>query len=119
MAAGVGVMLGLTYLVGGVALGRDVGYGMLGPLVAAIGTWVVIERTAATNLSRLNQRLMQGFAVKAVFFAAYVTLGLRVVHATPIPFVVGFTTCFIVLHATEAWLLQRLTARHLASVSRT
>ena len=119
MTVGVAVIVGLVYLLGGPTLGRDVGYGMLGPLVAALGTWIVIERTAASDVSRLNQRLMQGFAVKAVFFAAYVTLGLRVAHAAPIPFIAGFTTCFIALHATEAWLLQRLTARHMSSTSRT
>jgi len=78
MTAGVAAIVGLIDVVGGPTLGRDVGYGMLGPLVAALGTWIVIERTAATDLSRLNQRLILGFAVKAVFFAAYVTLGLRV-----------------------------------------
>jgi len=119
MTVGVAVIVGLIYVVGGPTLGRDVGYGMLGPLVAALGTWIVIERTAASDVSRLNQRLIQGFAVKAVFFAVYVTLGLRVAHAAPIPFIVGFTTCFIALHATEAWLLQRLTARHMSSTSRT
>jgi len=119
MSVGVAVIVGVVYVVGGPMLGRDVGYGMLGPLVAALGTWIVIERTAATNVSRLSHRLMQGFAVKAVFFAAYVTLGLRVAHAAPIPFIVAFTTCFIALHATEAWLLHRLTVRHIGSARRT
>ena len=119
MTVGVAVIVGLVALVGSPTLGRDVGYGMLGPLVAALGTWIVIEQTAVTKPLRLNQHLMQGFAVKAVFFAVYVTVGLRVLRANPMPFVLGFTTCFIVLHALEAWLLQRLTTRQMASASRT
>ena len=80
-------------------------------------TRLVVEHTAATNRALLHQRLLQGFAVKAVFFAVYVVVMLRGLHLQPLPFVVSFTSAFIVLHVTEAILLQRLTVRHTPSIA--
>jgi len=95
----------------------DIGFGMLGPLVAAVGTWIVVTHAAATDRALINQRLLQGFAVKALFFAAYVAAMIRVVHVRPVPFVVSFTGYFLVLHVIEALMLQRLT-QHPVSTTR-
>jgi hypothetical protein len=42
---------------------------------------------------------------------------LRGLHLQPLPFVVSFTSAFLVLHLTEAILLQRLTVRHTPSIA--
>jgi hypothetical protein len=49
-----------------------------------------------------------GFAIKLVFFGAYLTVGLRVLSLRPVPFVVSFTGYFIVLYLIEALYLKRL-----------
>jgi hypothetical protein len=46
-----------------------------------------------------------------VFFGAYVTVMLKVLLLSPLPFVVSFTTYFIALHVFEAVCLQRLFGR--------
>jgi hypothetical protein len=52
--------------------------------------------------------MVEGLAVKAVFFGAYVAGMLRVIGLRPVPFVVSFTSYFIALHVTEAMFLRRL-----------
>jgi hypothetical protein len=115
-AAAIGAWLAIG-LVAGVELFDEIGLGIAGPLAAAIATRLVVEHTAATDQARLHQRLLQGFALKAVFFAVYVVVMLRGLHLQPLPFVVSFTSTFLVLHVIEAIHLQRLTARHAPSTA--
>ena len=86
----------------------EVLYGMLAPLVVAVVSWVVVERTYRANPERLMRVMVEGLALKAVFFGAYVVGMLRVVGLRPVPFVVSFTSYFIALHVTEAVFLRRL-----------
>ena len=86
----------------------EVLYGMLAPLVVAVVSWIVIERTYRSNPERLMHVMVGGLAVKAVFFGAYVAGMLRLVGLRPVPFVVSFTSYFIALHVTEAMFLRRL-----------
>mgnify|MGYP001098915398 CR=1 FL=1 len=86
----------------------EVLYGMLAPLVVAVVSWIVIERTYRSDPERLTRVMVEGLAVKAVFFGAYVAGMLRVIGLRPVPFVVSFTSYFIALHVTEAVFLRRL-----------
>jgi hypothetical protein len=86
----------------------EVLYGMLAPLVVAVVSWIVIERTYRSDPERLTRVMVEGLAVKAVFFGAYVAGMLRVFGVRPVPFVVSFTSYFIALHVTEAVFLRRL-----------
>jgi hypothetical protein len=101
---------GVASLLAGGDLAADLALGMFGPLVAAAATWLLIAGTPASDGARLQKRLLQGFGLKIVAFAAYVAVMLRVVHVQTGPFVAAFTTTFLVLHLTEAVLLQRRTA---------
>lgn len=83
-------------------------WGMAGPLLSTVGTWIVVARTHATSRDRLTGVMVMGFALKAVFFGAYVVVMLRVLAMRPIPFVVSFTGFFIALYAMEALFLRRL-----------
>jgi predicted neutral ceramidase superfamily lipid hydrolase len=90
----------------GVAL--DIFLGMLGPLVAVCGTWilaVVVHRRTPESVLPL---MVMGFTAKLVFFGAYVAVMLRVVKLQPVPFAVSFTSYFIALYLIEALCLQRL-----------
>jgi hypothetical protein len=86
----------------------EVLYGMLAPLVVAVVSWIVIERTYRSDPARLTRVMVEGLAVKALFFGAYVAGMLRVIGLRPVPFVVSFTSYFIALHVTEAMFLRRL-----------
>lgn len=86
----------------------EVFYGMLAPLVVAAVSWIVTERTYRAKPERLTGVMVQGLAIKAVCFGAYVVGMLRVVGLRPVPFVVSFTSYFIALHVTEALFMQRL-----------
>ena len=88
----------------------DVLLGMLGPLVVASATWVLVERTYRQDPERLTSLMIQAFAGKLVFFGAYVAVMLEVLSLRPVPFVVSFTTYFVALHLTEALWLRRLFA---------
>lgn len=90
--------------------GREWFFGMLAPLVAAVVSWVVVARTVGQRPERVTSVMMVAFAVKLVFFGAYVVVMLRGLALRPVPFVVAFTAYFIGLHVAEAWWLRRLFA---------
>jgi hypothetical protein len=90
---------------------RDVGLGMAGPLAAAVGTWLMIERTVRVDPMKLTNRLLVGLLVKVVFFGAYVALAIRGLSAAFRPFAVSFAAYFIALQVVEAILLRRAMTR--------
>jgi hypothetical protein len=102
---------GLIAMIPGGPGARDVGLGMAGPLVAAVGTWVMIARTIKVDPMRLTNRLLVGLMVKVVFFAAYAVLAIRGLSAAVRPFALSFAGYFIALHMVEAILLRRATTR--------
>ena len=105
----------LTWLVvaalPGVERDREVLFGMLGPLAAAVGTWVLVARTYPSRPEHLTSLMMVAFGVKLVFFGAYVAVMLKVLALEPVPVVVSFTIYFIALHVFEAVCLHRLFGR--------
>lgn len=85
-------------------------WGMLGPLVSAVVTWVVASRTFAADPARLTGVMIVGFGVKLLVFGIYVAVALRPLGLRPVPFMVSFTAFFIALHVLEARFLRRLFA---------
>jgi hypothetical protein len=88
----------------------DVLFGMIGPVLAGAGTWILVERTWARDPARLTSVMVGAFAVKLVFFGAYVLVMLRVAGVRPMPFVVSFTAYFVAVYLVEAVALSRLSA---------
>ena|SRR5687768_9690538 len=82
-------------------------FGMLGPLASACATWVAVQWALGPGPARVTAVLIGGFALKMVFFGAYVTVMLRMLALRPVPFVVSFTGYFIALYAMEALFLRR------------
>jgi hypothetical protein len=91
--------------------GIAVAFGMFGPLAATSISWMLAERTFRKQPEALTQVMIGSFVAKMVFFGVYVTVMLRVLMLTPVPFVVSFTSYFIVLYLIEAFLLKRLFGR--------
>lgn len=105
-------------LLAGTATSVDVLFGMVGPLVMASATWVLVERTYRQHPERLTSVMIQAFGGKLVFFGAYVAVMLEVLSLRAVPFVVSFTTYFVALHLTEALWLRRLFAGGSPAASR-
>jgi F0F1-type ATP synthase assembly protein I len=85
--------------------------GMIGPLLAATATLLLLQRTSARAPDRVTSTMMHAFAAKIVFFLAYVVLALRVLELDAMPFVVSFTVYFVALHgAVAVWLQRRFIA---------
>ena len=86
----------------------DVLLGMLGPLLMASGSWVLIERTYRERPQALMNVMVAAFAFKLVFFGAYVAVLIRVVALRPVPFIGSFTGYLAGLYFMEALYLRRL-----------
>jgi hypothetical protein len=95
----------------GVQAGAAVVAGMVGPLLAASGSWVLAERTFKRDPEALTSLMVAAFAGKMLFFGAYVAIALGVLALRPVPFVASFTSYFIALYMTEALCLRRLYMR--------
>ncbi len=99
-AASVAILVG--------APAAEVLWGMAGPLGAASVTWVLVQRTSRISPERVTSVMMQAFAGKMLFFAAFVVTMLQGLALAATPFVVSFTSFFIGVYAMEALFLQRL-----------
>lgn len=84
--------------------------GMAGPLVVAIGSFIMMDRTYRRNPESLSRLLVSGFVCKMVAFGAYVVLATTLLALDAIAFIASFTVYFVVLHIAEAVHLQRLFA---------
>jgi len=109
VAAGVGSCLAAALLVD--ARTRvEVLFGMVGPLAVAVGSWVLAARTYARNPQALTSVLIAAFAVKVVFFGAYMVVMLKLLLLRPVPFVASFVSYFGGLYLMEALYLRRMLA---------
>jgi hypothetical protein len=87
--------------------------GMLGPLAAALATWIVVERTHAREPARVSGTMVVLFGLKMVLYPAYVVAVVLLLDAGSTAFVVSFTCQIVLLYALEARYLRRLFARAL------
>ena len=88
----------------------EIFFGMLGPLLAASATWFAVARVHGRDPSKVASVLMAAFAVKMLFFGAYVVLAMRLGQLELTPFAVAFTVYFVSLYVVQAMLVQGLAA---------
>jgi uncharacterized membrane protein YdfJ with MMPL/SSD domain len=88
--------------------GIEVLFGMLGPLAATTGTWVLVERIYRQRAEALTAVMATAFMAKIVFFGGYIAVMILGLRFRPVPFVVSFTSYFIALYLMEALFLRRL-----------
>jgi hypothetical protein len=79
-------------------------------LVAVVGSWFAIERSARRDPLSVSRRMLAAFAAKAVFFGAYVVVALLWLRLDAEPFILTFTCYFVALYLIEALLFRRLFA---------
>ena len=76
--------------------------GMAAPLVVGLATIRLVERTVRADMTRLTARMAAAFAVKLVFYAAYVSVVIGLLQVAPVPFTLSFAFYFIALQISEA-----------------
>jgi hypothetical protein len=103
------VWLMATTLLGTQAL-AETGLGTLGPLVAACGSWMLIERTMRRDATQVTPMMLKLFAAKMLFFGLYLVIAIMTLRMRPVPFMVSFTSAFVAMYLIEAFHLQRLFA---------
>jgi len=82
---------------------------MAGPLAAVCASWVAIKRTHRTAPERVMAVMIVWFALKFVFFGAYVAVMIRLLSLRTVPFIAVFVSYFIALYAMQALFIRRLT----------
>ena len=108
MAAGcVGSWLAAAAVIGP---STELFFGMAGPLVAAVATWLLVERTHSRTPGQVTRVLMTAFGAKMLFFGAYVLAVSRVPGLDLAMFGVSFFVYFATLYVVQAVLLRGLTA---------
>jgi hypothetical protein len=83
-------------------------FGMLGPLAAAAGSWMMAERAWRRNPASLTSWMIAAFGAKMIFFGVYVAAMLKVLALAPAPFAASFTSYFVALHLVEALALRAM-----------
>lgn len=105
--AAIGSWLAVT-AIGGDRVHPEALYGMAGPLVAVCASWLAVRRAHRSAPERVLALMVVWFALKFVFFGAYVAVMLRLLGLEPVPFVAAFVSYFIALYAMQAVFLSRL-----------
>ena len=95
--------------IGGDRVNPESAFGMAGPLAATSASWLSVVRTNRIAPDRALAAMVVWFALKFVFFGAYVAVMLRVLALRPVPFVAAFVSYFVALYAMQAFFLRRLT----------
>jgi len=84
--------------------------GMAGPLLVSAVSWTMTTRTWAREQAAVLPLMLRAFAVKALFFVAYVAVMLAVFEVRLRPFVLSLTVTFLATHLAEAYCLRQLMA---------
>ncbi len=82
--------------------------GMLSPLLSALGTLILVDRTYRKAPQKLTSLMTQAFMGKMLFYGVYVSVIVGFYSFQAVPFAVSFTLYFIGLHLTEALYFQSL-----------
>jgi hypothetical protein len=105
--AAVGSWLALSAAVGD-RVNPESLFGMAGPLAATCASWIAIKRTHHAAPERVMAVMIVWFALKLVFFGAYVAVMIRLLSLRTVPFIAAFVSYFIALYAMQALFLRRL-----------
>ena len=95
-------------ILGHAGVARPVFGGMVGPLAAVVATWIVTVRTYRRDRAAVMGVMVMAFLAKAVFFAIYVVVMIKLAELPARSFGFSFLAFFIGLYAIEAAYLARL-----------
>ena len=103
--------LGIAGLIGGVFYNQyiyEIFLGMIAPLIVSTISIQISKNVFKKSPQKLTASLTKSFFMKMVFFAVYFIIILSFYAFEPIPFVVSFTSFFILFYFIEAVFLQKL-----------
>ena len=100
---------GLMLLLGSESRG-GVAAGAVGPLIAAVGTWIMVARLHRRAPAEVPPAMIKLFAAKMLLFGAYVAAAVTLLPISTRAFVASFASQYIMLHFMEAVFLRRLFA---------
>lgn len=106
--AAAAAVIGIAAATGTSGISGAVFGGMIGPLVAAAASWLVVERTHRRNPAAVHGVMMSAFGIKAFFFGIYAVAMIKVFGLDVQAFAISFACFFIALYAVEAALFSRL-----------
>jgi hypothetical protein len=98
----------------GLGADREIWFGMLGPALASVISWMAIERQRRLNPEKMLQCLIKSFAIKFLFFGLYIAVLIKTGTVRPGPFTGCFVFFYLALHAAEAFELRRAQTRLMA-----
>ena len=102
----------VSWLIVGIGFARDVAVeillGMGAPLAIAVATLVLVERTYRRDPRNVTSMMVRAFVAKMVLVGAYVTVVLGAMSVQATPFIISFTTYFIMLYLIEFLCLRRM-----------
>ena len=116
MVAGCAVTGVIALTMAGADHAREIWFGMLAPLLVAVITWELVERTYRRDPAKVTGLMAIAFGVKMLFFGLYVAVMLKGLALDGVAFAVSFTAYFLGLHVAEAVFLKRLFAGGAAGV---
>jgi hypothetical protein len=94
----------------GLGASGEIWFGMLGPTLASIITWMAIERQRRLDPQKMLKCLIQSFVIKFVFFGAYIAVVVKTNQVRPGLFVGCFAFFYLALHMAEALELRKTQA---------
>ena len=115
MIAGSLTTAGVLAAVFGTRVMPELALGLAGPLLSAVVSWQILERTHRAAPERLTNVMITSFGVKVLLFGLYLVLMLKVLALRPMPFMLSFTGYYVALHVVEAVCLKRLLANGVSS----
>ncbi len=89
----------------------EIYFGLLAPILVGYLTVFFIEQYPNMEKIYFNKMLFKGFAIKFIFYGAFILIILTVYSFNPIPFMCSFTISFIGLHIVEAIILRKIQGR--------
>jgi len=104
--------LGISGLAGGTIYNNyisEIFLGMAAPLLLSIVSIMWSESSFKKSPQHLTNTLIKSFIVRAIFLALYFILIFTFYNFEPIPFIISFTSFFIIFYVIEALYLQKLT----------
>ncbi|MDR0310665.1 MAG: hypothetical protein LBJ21_03655 [Acidobacteriota bacterium] len=101
---------GISGLVG-LGAEKEIWFGMLGPTLASVISWVAIERQRRLNPQKILKCLIKAFVIKFLLFGVYIAVLVKTTQVRPGLFIGCFAFFYLALHAAEAFELRRVQTR--------
>ena len=113
------IFLSVASRVAGLGSERDIWLGMLGPMLATVIAWTAIEhQRRRLNPQKVLKCLIRAFALKFLFFGAYIIVLVKTDQVSLKPFVVCFVFFYLALHMAEALKLRRMQTQMATNINR-